>query len=169
MIPISIFIPLNPQKYFLRLSESNNKFWISVVSILVTLIFTLVFYYLNYPFKIEPEIFAKQLIAYSIGFIFKMLILGVLLAVLIHKVFKKKLSIKLSIAIVVASSFPLVLNQLMPFISKASLPFAKLVAYCFFCLLIGIGFSVAKQINVMKLMTTAIVLLAIFELVGISI
>ncbi len=135
-----LIAPFKPKSTFKKLDSRKDKVIISVVSIAITLSILLLFYYLEIS-RASQLNFSFEGIAFSLGFIFKILLIGAVTGILSSRLFKRSLNLRDSISIVSVSSLPLTIGVIIQYAVNQPNQVYGLIGTLFFGIVSSFGIS----------------------------
>ena len=136
-----LLAPFKPKWSFRKLNSSNDKVIVSAASIAITLSILLLFYYLEYSREPQHLSFPFQGIAFSLGYIFKILLIGSVTGILTSRIFKRSLKLKDSISIISVSSLPLTIGIIIQYLSNQPSQTYGIIGTILFGIISSIGIS----------------------------
>lgn len=160
--------PFNPNRSFEKLKASNQKISISFFSILFTLSILLLFHYLHYSKNPQHLSFSFQAIAFSIGFIFKVILIGIIVGVLTSKIYKTTINLKESISIISVSTLPLVIGLALQYLTNSNEQMFGIIGTLIFGVISSFGinaFFESKMIKSLILMFAIILTVKFLEII----
>lgn len=142
--------PFNPNWSFKKLKASNQKISISIFSILITLSFLLLFYYLQYSKEPQHLSFSFQAMTFSIGFIFKVILIGIVVGILTSKIYNTTINLKESISIISVSTLPLVIGSALQYFTNSNEQTFGIVGTLIFGVISSFGFNIFFESKMTK-------------------
>ena len=142
--------PFMPNDSFLKLESSNQKGIVTVFSIGITLSILLALFFFNYNSRPQHLKFSFQVIPFSLGFIFKIVLIGIISAVISSRVFRCPIRILDNIAIVAVSSLPLIIGLLIQIITSQTNSIFGIIGSIIFGIIASFGLRVFYKQDIRK-------------------